>query len=276
MDVSFLSATGNRFAMVDGFSGPTPRDPAALARELCARHALDGVLVVERASDPAAACAMRVWNADGSRAETCGNGLRCVGRLMVEHGHSSATDFAIETDVGPRAIKVLRRPGGGWSARTQLGHPRLEPARVRLDLPTGTLELDIVAVDLGNPHCVLFVPNESTADVSALGPLLERHARFPKGANVEFAAPDGRRLGLRVWERGVGETASCGSGACAAAAAAIATGRMDPPVEVEQSGGWVLVEWDERDGLWLSGPVEDLVPTGLGAAVSGGSSWTSG
>jgi diaminopimelate epimerase len=146
---------------------------------------------------------------------------------------------------------------------------------VRLELPTGTLELDIVAVDLGNPHCVLFVPDEQSADVTALGPLLERHAHFPKGANVEFAAPDGRRLGLRVWERGVGETASCGSGACAAAAAAISTGRMDPPVEVEQRGGWVLVEWDERDGLWLSGPVEDLIPTGLGAAVSGGGAWTS-
>jgi diaminopimelate epimerase len=313
MNLVFYSATGNRFALVDGYSGDWPDDPAGVARELCAGGVLDGVLLVGPPRQ-GGACRMEVWNADGSRAEMCGNGLRCVGRLVVERGHVTSEAFAIETDVGVRTIHVIRKPNGKWSARAELGKPRgvvqreidvalesVTPDRVKpggvapgsvasgsgtpgsgtLSTPASSVvapgavvqhsavpeggapaakrwHRSAVIVDLGNPHCVFFVDDPATAPVAEVGAALQHHADFPHGTNVEFAAPNGHTLTMRVWERGVGETESCGSGACAAALAAILQGRVQSPVEVSIPGGWLLVERDEQGGLWLTGSVDEL------------------
>jgi diaminopimelate epimerase len=260
MNIAFLSATGNRFALIDGFAGDWPDDPASAARELCKGGVLDGLLLVGR---PVAggACRMQVWNADGSRAEMCGNGMRCVGRFVVEHGHVAAEEFDIESDVGRRSIKLLRKPNDQWSARVELGVPRhVETRDVAVEGPGAarTWRESAVLVDLGNPHCVFFVDDPASAPVAEVGAALQAHAEFPHGTNVEFAAPSGHQLAMRVWERGVGETASCGSGACAAALAAILQGRVRSPVEVSIPGGWLLVERDERGVLWLTGSIERI------------------
>lgn len=258
MNIAFLSATGNRFALVDGFAGDWPDDPAAAARELCRGGVLDGVLLVGRPS-AGGACRMQVWNADGSRAEMCGNGMRCVGRFVVERGHVTGEEFDIESDVGRRSIRVLRKPNDQWSARVELGVPRhVETREIAVEAASREWRQGAVLVDLGNPHCVFFVDDPATAPVAEVGAALQSHAAFPHGTNVEFATPNGNQLAMRVWERGVGETASCGSGACAAALAAILQGRVQSPVEVAIPGGWLLVERDERGVLWLTGSIERI------------------
>lgn len=255
MRVRLISGTGNSFALVDAWGGGAPDDPAAAARELCqgARHT-DGMLLL---LPPRAGGALRmeVWNADGSRAEMCGNGLRCLARHAHESGYA-AGEMAIETDSGLRAARVLERRGRTVSVRCELGVPRIVERNVELE--AGGARHCATLVDMGNPHCVLFVTDERLAPVRELGPLLERHPRFERGTNVEFAAPRGHRLGLRVWERGVGETLSCGTGAAAAAAVAILDGRAQAPLEVEVPGGWLLAEWDQSGPLWLTGSTEDL------------------
>jgi diaminopimelate epimerase len=258
MNIVFLSATGNRFALVDGFAGDWPDDPAALAREVCVGGVLDGVLLVGPPTS-GGACRMQVWNADGTRAEMCGNGMRCVGRFVVERGYVERDEFDIESDVGRRAIHVLRKPNDQWSARVELGVPRrVETKEIGVDTAKGVWWRSAVLVDLGNPHCVFFVEDPAGAPVAEVGAALQTHSEFPRGTNVEFAAPSGNQLSMRVWERGVGETASCGSGACAAALAAILQGRVQSPVEVAIPGGWLIVERDERGVLWLTGSIEAL------------------
>jgi diaminopimelate epimerase len=249
-----LSATGNSFALVDAWSGGAPDDPAAAARELCqVGGGIDGMLLLLPPRG-AGNVRMEIWNADGSRAEMCGNGLRCIARHAVESGYAGES-MSIETDSGPRGARVLERHGRSVTVRAEIGQPRVVERRAVLE--AGGARHEVALVDLGNPHCVLFVPDERLAPVHELGPLLERHPRFPRGTNVEFAAPRGHQLGLRVWERGVGETRSCGTGASAAAAVAILEGRAQAPLEIEVPGGWLLAEWDGSGPLWLTGSTEE-------------------
>jgi len=249
-----LSGAGNRFAVLDGFVEPLPPDPAQLARELCGPGSgLDGLLLALPPSE-GGACRMVVYNADGSRPEMCGNGLRCVAKLAVEHGHVDAAPFVIETDAGPRLARVELRAGRVVMATIHMGRPVLVERAARLEVD-GRAQLAAL-VEVGNPHCVLFVDDVERAPVESLGPRLERHARFPRGTNVEFLELGSARARLRVWERGVGETAACGSGACAAAFAAVAHGLAQWPVTLELPGGTLRVDHDGAGGVLLTGPVE--------------------
>ena len=254
-DIAFFSAAGNRFALARAVAG----DAAALARELAARHGLDGLLLCappEAAGD----CRMIVFNADGSRAGMCGNGLRCVARYALERGYAPratrAGEVVVETDAGPRRVWVRREGGEIRSARSELGVPRLLELETRVDV--GPSSLCATLVDLGNPHCVLFVRDVERLEIVGLARALEHHPRFPERTNVEFVEPVSGGLRLRVHERGVGETASCGSGAGAAAAAAIRLGRARSPVRVFARGGELEVTWDGSSTLFLEGPVSVL------------------
>ena len=207
---------------------------------------------------------MELYNADGSRPETCGNGLRCVAKLAVDRGHVRGPRFVIEADAGPCKAEVELERGKVTRARIGMGLPRILEREARLELP-GRAPVLATLVDMGNPHCVLFVEDERTAPVATLGPLLERHARFPKGTNVEFLALRSEGAFLRVWERGVGETAACGSGACAAASAAELHGRARLPLALELPGGRLEVSQIPGGALELAGPVEEF-----GSGVFGG------
>jgi len=253
-EVSFYSAAGNRFAVLDAFEHE-PSDPPGLARELCARHGMDGLLVGAR---PLAGgdCRMLVYNRDGSRAEACGNGLRALARWAVESEHSGEA-LVIETDAGPRRVVCLRRGKEIVGARAELGVPRLVEREAVLE--AGGRALRATLVDLGNPHCILFVRDVGRAEVAAVGAALERHARFPLRINVSFVEVASGRLLVRTWERGVGETAACGTGAGASAVAALEHGLARSPVEVGTRGGRLQVVWGGGASmLTLAGPVEAL------------------
>ncbi len=270
-----LSGTGNRFAVVDAIRDGAPGDAAAMARALCAPGAytppLDGLLLVVPARAGGVA-RMELVNADGSRPETCGNGLRCVAKLLVEHGHVRGDAFTIEDDAGLHDARTTRDQERVTHAAVSMGRPRVLERDEAL-----TFEAEGVArtvrgtrVDVGNPHFVFVVEDERTAGVTTIGPRVERHAAFPAGTNVEFVAQRDGATYLRVWERGVGETAACGSGACATAAALVALGRARLPLVLRLPGGELAIATTEAGAYVLSGAIEDFGAgtwSGAGAAA---------
>jgi diaminopimelate epimerase len=252
-EVRVYSAAGNRFAVLDVFERE-PADAAALARELCAAHGLDGLLLGARPLS-GGDCRMIVHNRDGSRAEACGNGLRALARWAVETAHAGDV-LVIETDAGPRRVACYRRGREIVGARAELGVPRLVERETTLE--AAGRQLSATLVDMGNPHCVVFVRDVGRAEVALLGSAIERHARFPERANVSFVEVAGARVLVRTWERGVGETAACGTGIGASAVAALVRGFVRSPVEVGTRGGRLQVDWDGAGVLTLAGPVEAL------------------
>lgn len=260
--VAIMAGAGNTFAVLDAREAQPFGERAELARRWCARppgesglRTLDGVLFVEPGSNDAD-CRMVVHNADGSRPQTCGNGLRCVARFARESGLVARDHVRVATDAGVCEVELLRARETIVGGRACMGPPRRIERDVELSGAFGALRATLV--DMGNPHCVLFVDDERRAPVAELGATLERHARFPQRTNVEFAAERDGRWNLRVWERGVGETAACGTGACATAVAAMLAGRARSPLDLRLVGGSLRVEWDGRGDVWLSGPCELL------------------
>ena len=258
MRTSRMSGAGNVFVMLDGFGEEAIRDPAGIARELCsgADPARPDGLVLLLPSRRGADCAMQIYNRDGSRPEACGNGLRCAAKLAVDRRRVDGDAFTIETDSGIRKVRVIRGGGRVVAAEVEMGPARVLELDARIEVGDSAVTASLV--DVGNPHCVLLVEDERRAPVAELGPALERHPRFPAGTNVGFLALRSSALHLRVWERGVGETLACGSGACAAATVACEKGLADWPVRLELRGGTLEVDIDPSGTLELSGPVQEL------------------
>ncbi|MEO6710482.1 MAG: diaminopimelate epimerase [Planctomycetota bacterium] len=269
MKFTLVSGTGNNFALFDGFADELLEDAGSAARELCrlplaqldqvelerpSELRLDGILLLMRPRE-GGDCRMVVYNADGSRPESCGNGLRCIALVARERGHVGRDEFTIETDAGPKAARVIREGTRIVAAEIAMGEPRLVERRVTLKTGHGAVEATLV--ELGNPHCVIFVRDPKEAPVAQLGAEIERHRHFPGRTNVEFVAVRPYGLEMRVWERGVGETAACGTGACAAAVAAVVTQRASSPLEIRMPGGVLHVAWTAQGGeVRLSGPCE--------------------
>ncbi len=246
---------GNDFILVEEDLSP------ARVRSLCDRHAgvgADGVILVKAIDG--LTCQMIVRNADGSRPEMCGNGLRCVAGYLVDRAGGGSGAVSVETDAGPRQCQVERQADGSYRVAAGMGIATVgEP----LELPassegTGDAERSwsFTTVQVGNPHAVSFAPFVS-ADVDEIGPAVDQHV--DGGTNVELCkvAEDGRRLEVSVWERGVGRTQACGTGACAAVAAAAAAARVpfDEPVAVVLAGGVLEILVAREDGsLTMTGP----------------------
>lgn len=249
MKLPVFSCAGNVFALID--EGELPADPAAFATELCARgfegRGLDGVLAVGEAR-------MAVYNADGSRPEACGDGLLCVAaHLAGDSAGEAGREASIETDSGLRRTNARGAGADAWTVRGELGEARVVEADVELDVHGQKVVATLV--DVGNPHCVLFVDELTDALVGELGASIERHPYFPKRTNVEFVEPRADALRARVWERGVGETQACGTGACALATAAAEARRVELPVPVDYPGGRLLVGRAKDGQVWMEGTV---------------------
>ena len=234
---------GNVYLLVDEEALPRPLD-AERARAICAALGGDGILEVRRGGD--ADVAMRIWNPDGSQSEACGNGTRMVARWLAEQ--TGQRDVRITTAAGVLACAV-----DGDRIAAQLAPARLAGPQYR---PTDeAFPYAHTFVSVGNPHVVIPVDDVDAFPLEAVGPALEHHAWFPERANVEVMAPvDRHRVRMRVWERGVGLTQACGSGACAVAVAAIERGIADSPVAVELPGGELVIEVGEDGAVTMHGP----------------------
>jgi diaminopimelate epimerase len=260
---SKMHGLGNDFVLIDAVRHPVSLTPEQI-RFLADRHTgigCDQLLVAEPARDARADFRYRIFNADGSEAEQCGNGARCFARFVRDHGLTDKDRLVLETRGGLLHTQLL----DGNLVTVEMGIPRLEAAAVpfitqapgpvyTLDVDGGQIEINVVS--MGNPHAVLLVDDVTRAAVERLGPLIERHERFPQRVNVGFMEIEDRaHIRLRVYERGAGETLACGSGACAAVVAGRQRGLLDDRVSVELPGGHLLIQW-EGDGqsVAMTGP----------------------
>lgn len=249
-----MQGLGNDYIYLNGLDG-LPDDLPGLARRLSDRHfgvGGDGLICI--CPSETADFRMRIFNADGSEGEMCGNGIRCLGKYVYDKGLTGKQVLTVETAAGPRALELLVRNGRVKAVRVNMGPPQVgEPMEAEAEGRTWT----VTPVSVGNPHGVLFVDDPEGVDLTRLGPALERHPAFPGGINVEAAAcPAPDRLVLRVWERGSGVTLACGTGACAALAAAVVQGRTGRQVQAVLPGGVLELSWPVGGELCMTGPAE--------------------
>ncbi len=262
-----MEGLGNDFVVIDTVRQAVPLTPERVRLLADRRRGIgcDQVLVLAPASHLGADFRYRIFNADGTEVEHCGNGIRCLARFVQEEGLSTAPRLRIETKGRVTEVEVL--PSGQVSV--DMGRPELEPSRIPFQAPsrearyrlhTSQGEIQIGAVSMGNPHAVLLVDDTDTAPVATLGPEIQRSLRFPAGANVGFMqVVDRGRVRLRVFERGVGETPACGTGACAAVVAGRLWDRLDPKVTVELPGGELVINWRGGDRpVWMMGPARTV------------------
>ncbi len=262
-----MQGAGNDFVVLNAIDQSVDMTPE-LARRLADRHfgvGCDQVLLVEKSGSREADFRYRIFNADGGEVEQCGNGARCFVHFVHEQGLSTKAEIRVQTRSG--IIVPRLEPDGQVSV--DMGAPVFEPERIPFlsdsaevvqSLEVAGRNIAITALSMGNPHAVQVVEDVDRAPVCEEGPLIERHERFPRRVNAGYLqVVDAHRTRLRVWERGAGETLSCGTGACAAVVAGIRRGLVRSPVKVETRGGELTIRWtgtgnDLNCAVWLTGP----------------------
>ncbi|WP_434278025.1 diaminopimelate epimerase [Acinetobacter sp. CE-15] len=263
LEFTKMHGLGNDFMVVDLISQRAFFD-AMTIRRLADHHfgiGFDQLLIVEPPDFPNVDFKYRIFNADGSEVEQCGNGVRCFARFVYERQLTNKKRFKVQTSAG---IVEPELGENGW-VRVNMGYPKFLPNEIPFlaeepdalyDIALQDNELlTIDVVNMGNPHAVTIVPDVLTADVAKIGPQVEAHARFPQRVNAGFMQiVDEKHARLRVFERGVGETMACGTGACAAAVSGMRRGLLANNVEIELAGGKLQIEWKEGDVVWMTGP----------------------
>jgi diaminopimelate epimerase len=263
LQFSKMHGLGNDFVVIDAISQTIDLTPSQI-RFLADRHfgvGCDQVLLVERPTKPSVDFRYRIFNADGGEVEQCGNGARCFARFVREQGMSDKNTIAVETNAGDILLTVDRDE----QVTVNMGVPHLEPAQIpfaferQADTYTIDVNGELVSlgtVSIGNPHAVIRVSDVALAPVSRLGPLIERHAQFPKRVNVGFMQVlDPGHIKLRVFERGAGETLACGTGACAAVVVGNIWEVLESRVKVDLPGGSLLIQWlGEGHPVMMTGP----------------------
>ena len=265
-----MHGIGNDYVYVNGFDQRVD-DPAALARAVSDRHfgiGGDGLILI-LPSDKAD-CRMRMFNADGSEAQMCGNGIRCVAKYVHDHGIARRTALTVETLAGVLELDLFVVDGVVDRVRVNMGEPRLQRAQIPMRGAPGEViseplhvngaAFEVTAVSMGNPHCVVFVEDVDGFDVARWGPLFEHHDAFPERVNTEFIqVRDRESFNMRVWERGSGETLACGTGAAAAAVACHLTGRTGRRVTGHLLGGPLELEWQAGSNqVLMTGPAVEV------------------
>ena len=265
-----MHGLGNDYVLIDNRDGALNEDELpGLAVKLCNRRlgiGADGLLLIYPSQK--ADVKMRILNADGSEAEMCGNGIRCVAKYCFENGIVRKNSLLVETLAGVKTLNIKVENSTVKSVRVNMGFPSFEAEEVPIkwngtfiDKPiqAGGTTVKATALSLGNPHCVVFVENVEGYPVETIGPVLENHELFPKRTNVEFVQIISRnKLKVRVWERGVGETLACGTGACASVVAAKILGKANETVTVELLGGELTVEYRSNGAVFMEGPAEKV------------------
>ena len=263
-----MEGCGNDYVYVNGFTQSVPaEDKPALVRRLSDRHfgiGGDGVIFINPAEE--ADFEMEMWNADGTRSEMCGNGIRCVARYVYDFGLTDQKEFSIVSAGKIKYMTLYEQDGQISAVRVNMGQPILEadqiPVRadhslvINVPIEVQGKEYRMTCVSMGNPHAVVFVDSTEDFPLEQVGPYFENHPCFPNRTNTEFVQViDRGRVRMRVWERGTGETLACGTGCCATAVACVLNGLTDNAITVEVLGGELRIEWDrENDLVWMTGP----------------------
>lgn len=261
-----MHGLGNDYVYIDAINQKIENE-SSLAQFVSNRHfgiGSDGLILICKSE--IADFKMRMFNSDGSEAEMCGNGIRCVGKFVYDKGLTNKTTVKIETLAGIKTLILNTKDGKVETARVDMGEPILEAEKIpvistektvkNLELEAENKKFKFTCVSMGNPHAITIVENTKEFDVEKYGKVLEIDNAFPKKANIEFAQiVDRQNISMRVWERGAGETLACGTGACATAVACNLNGLTDRKVNIELLGGTLNIEWNETDNhVYMTGP----------------------
>lgn len=268
MKFTKMHGLGNDYVYVNCFC-ETVEHPQETAKMVSNRHfgiGSDGLILI--CPSKAADFEMRMYNADGSRGEMCGNGIRCVGKYVYDYGLTDKREVSVETLGGIKYLKLNVEDGKVQTVKVNMGAPELLPERIPVvtdnagakevvnePITVAGKEYRMTGVSMGNPHAVVYIDDVAGLDIEKIGPCFENHERFPNRVNTEFAKVlDRSTVEMRVWERGSGETLACGTGACATAVASILNGYTDNRVTVKLLGGDLEIEWDrEKNLVYMTG-----------------------
>lgn len=266
MKFTKMEGLGNDYVYINCFQEKV-ENPGELAIRYSNRHfgiGSDGMILI-KPSEIADFC-MDMYNADGSRSEMCGNGIRCVGKYVYDYGLTDKTEISVETLAGIKYLKLILKDGKVDLVTVDMGEPELQadkiPVALRLDevidqpIQVGNTVYQMTCVSMGNPHAVVFVDAVDKFPLETVGPLFEHHVMFPNRVNAEFIEVLNRKeVNMRVWERGTGETLACGTGACASTVACILNHKTENEITLHLLGGDLKVAWDrEKNKIYMTGP----------------------
>lgn len=268
MKFTKMQGLGNDYVYVNGFEEKI-ENPSKLAVKVSDRHfgiGSDGLILINPSK--AADFEMEMYNADGSRGEMCGNGIRCVAKYVYDYGLTDKTQISIETLGGIKYLELTVEDEKVVQVQVDMGKPELRPGKIPVIAEGDTVinapieiegtEYKMTGVSMGNPHIVIYMDDIDNLEIEKIGPKFENYKRFPNRINTEFAEVlDRNTVKMRVWERGSGETLACGTGACAVAVACILNGLTEDEVTVRLLGGDLFIKWDrEKDTVYMTGPAE--------------------
>lgn len=266
-----MQGAGNDYVYVNGFAERLPADLPRLAQQISDRHfgvGGDGLILI--LPSEVADARMRMFNADGSESEMCGNGIRCVAKFVYDHGISQKSQLKIETGAGVLSLDLNVSGGLVEQVTVDMGEPILDGPKIPTTLDGNPIKdrqftvdgvnLTVTCVSMGNPHCVVFVPEASDELVLGIGPKIEKDLRFPRRTNVEFVEVVSQtEVRQRTWERGSGETLACGTGASAVCVAGVLTGRTQRKILNHLLGGDLILHWNEQNNhVFMTGPAVEV------------------
>lgn len=268
MKFTKMQGIGNDYVYVNGFQEKLD-NPSATAVKVSDRHfgiGSDGLILINPSK--VADFEMEMYNADGSRSEMCGNGIRCVAKYVYDYGLTDKTQISVETLGGIKYLDLTIQDGKAVQIKVDMGAPVLNPPQIPIIADGETVvnepilvdgeEYRMTGVSMGNPHAVVYMDDIEHLEIEKIGPKFENHERFPNRVNTEFVKVlDRNTVSMRVWERGSGETMACGTGACAVAVSCILNGLTEDKVTVKLLGGDLLIEWDRvKNTVYMTGPAE--------------------
>ena len=271
MKFTKMHGIGNDYVYVETFRQPLPPDPARLAIAISDRHygvGSDGLILIVPSAE--ADARMRMFNADGSEGEMCGNGVRCVAKYLYDHGLARNDRLKVETGRGVLTLELEVSSGKVQRVRVDMGPPILRASDIPtlleghppVGVPIALMEkrLEVTAVSMGNPHAVIYVDDTSNFSLETIGPALEHHPAFPRRVNVHIVQVIGpEEVKMRTWERGSGLTLACGTGACAVCVAGVLTGRTGQRIVAHLPGGDLELDWQgEGSSVFMTGPATEV------------------